>query len=56
MLPKRRLQEIQRQIDEHKAGFLVEADPWELVEELLEENELLRMRLRNPDAAAWEVG
>lgn len=34
---------IRRKVREHKAGFEVKDDPWELVEEFLQENERLRL-------------
>lgn len=46
---------IRRKVREHKAGFEVKDDPWELVEELLQENERLRRIVQNPDPAAWVV-
>lgn len=35
---------LRRLIDEHKAGFPVERDPWQLCEELLDECELWHAR------------
>lgn len=37
--------EIRRKLDERKAGFLVELDPWELAEGLLDEVQHLEARL-----------
>ena len=52
-----RLDQLRRMLDDHRAGFAVDADadPWELVEELIDIADAQLARLRLVPGDLWSV-